>query len=162
MTRSARACAASTNTSSLRVVERLQRRVEPNALHRGFIGCRRVEDRHTWIWRRPLPKSVHAAAVAIRPGSCHPDEISTAEIGNTCRLRWQHAGAADAMLNEAGGGQCNVSNNLGLHAQARTARQQNVFGVAFLQFRSDFRRLAIGGGSDDQSMQSPFGSSAAA
>src|SRR5580658_1291517 len=111
----------------------LQWRVGALAAHGAVFTRRRVEDIHGRRRGAALPEGVHAAAVELVAG------IALVEAGvalvhrdgfpDSIGLIRLHAGAADGWIEQAAGGKGVVTNHLGIHAIARTARQKAIVGI---------------------------------
>ena len=121
----------------LRVVQhhqRLERGIGALAAEAGGLARRRIEHLHGRRRRGALPEGVEAAAierlaavalVIASVAAGHRDRLPHA-----LRLIRLHARAADFRRKQAARGEGGVAQHLGIHAEARTAREEAVLRIA--------------------------------
>ncbi len=133
--------------------QRLQRRVGAHAPRRAVLAAGRVERHLHRIRRRPAQERVEAAAVAILALALDPPILVVGHVPDAVGLGREDAGAVHLRAEQPARGELAVADHLGFEAEARSAREQPVVGIALGERRRHRGRLSIGRRGDDRPQQ---------
>ena len=133
--------------------ERLQRRVRARAFWGAGLAIGRVEEQHRRRRSGAFPDRVKGAAK--EPLACVGFVIAEVAVdaGLVPDPRWHvrtHARAAHLRGHQAGHGEGLIADEFPAEAEARTAREEPVLGIALDQFRRDRGTLPVGIAHDEK------------
>ena len=130
----------------------MQRSVGADAAGAGNLTGGRVEGGEGRERQGAFGESVHGAAMPVFAFGFGPVEAAVGSVADAGGDRGIDTGAADLWIEKAADGEGDILDDFAFDADARAASEKAVVLVFGVEFGSDFGGLAVGGGSDDETV----------